>query len=157
MADDTLSTKHDMLVLERLYQASPKRVFAAWSEPTIRKVWDVPGEGWELTELEMDFRIGGREHSRFGPPGHPRYWSEGVYLDIVPNQRIVSAGTMHDGDVRTAATLGTIELFSEDGRTRLRLTDQSVFLEGREDASDRKSGYGTVLDNLAAFLDAYPE
>ena len=152
MTEVNLATKHDTLVLERTYQASPERVFAAWSEPAIHKVWDAPGEGWELAELEMDFRIGGRDYSRFGPPGDPRYWSEGVYLDILPGRRIVSAGTMHDGGLRIAVTLGTIELFPEEGGTRLRLTDQSAFLEGREDASDRKSGYGAALDKLEAFL-----
>ena len=155
MTEVNLATKHDTLVLERTYQASPERVFAAWSDPDIRKEWDVPGDGWELAEMEMDFRIGGRESSRFGPPGGPYYQAEGVYLDIVPDRRIVSAGTMHEGEVRTAVTLATVELFPEGNGTRLRLTDQSAFLEGREDAADRRSGYGTTLAKLEGFLDAH--
>lgn len=154
MTDDKRVTKHNTLVLERIYRAPPERVFAAWSDPALRRLWDVPGEGWELAELDMDFRIGGREYSRFGPPGDPRFVSDGLYLDIVPNRRIVSAGTMHDGEVRISVTLGTLEFFSERGGTRLRVTDQSAFLDGRDDVSARASGYGTMLDKLEAFLQA---
>lgn len=49
-----------------------------------------------LAELTSDFRVGGRERSRFGPASDPRFWSEGAYLDIVPGERIISAGAMHD-------------------------------------------------------------
>lgn len=146
------SLTHDTIVLERTYNASPSRVFAAWADPAARARWDVPGEGWELAEFGSDFRVGGREFSRFGSKGNPRYWSEGRYLDIVQDRRIVSAGTMHDGDLRTSVTLATIELHADGHGTRLVLTDQSVFLGG-EDAAARERGYGTVLTNLAAYLE----
>ena len=56
---------------------------------------------------------GGRERTRFGPATDPRYWREGEYLDIVPNERIISAGAMHDGPATTSTTLCTIESFSD--------------------------------------------
>lgn len=146
------SIKHDTIVLERTYDALSARVFAAWADPAARTRWDVPGEGWELTEFESDFRVGGREFSRFGPKGAPRYWSEGLYLDIVQDKRIISAGTMHDGERRTSVTVATIELLSEGAGTRLILTDQSVFLDGGEDPATRAGGYDSVLDKLETFL-----
>ncbi len=150
------SVVHDTLVLERLYAASPARVFAAWADPEARKRWDVPGEGWELTEFGSDFRVGGREHSRFGPKGNPRFWSEGLYLDIVQDRRIVSAGTMHRGNARISVTVATVELFLEGDGTRLILTDQSAFLDGGEDGATREQGYGSLLDKLAVFLQLEP-
>ena len=102
MTDDNRTTKHDTLILERHYAASPARVFAAWADPKARARWDIPGEGWELAVLESDFRVGGREYSRFGPKGDPRYWSEGYYLDIVQDARIVSAGAMLRHSIRQA-------------------------------------------------------
>ena len=66
------SVVHDTLVLERTYDASPARVFKAWADPAARGRWDVPGEGWEVAAFESDFRVGGREFSRFGTEGRPR-------------------------------------------------------------------------------------
>jgi uncharacterized protein YndB with AHSA1/START domain len=116
----------------------------------------VPGDDWVVAALEQDFRVGGREASRFGPKGDPIYSSEGHYLDIVPNARIVSAGAMHWGDARTSATLCTIELLAEGAGTRVILTDQSAYLDGRETPSDRTSGWGEILDKLNAYLRRKP-
>lgn len=146
------SVKHDTIVLERTYNASPARVFAAWADPSARERWDVPGDGWELAEFESDFRVGGREFSRFGPKGDPRYWSEGRYLDIVQDRRIVSAGTMHNDQTRTSITVATVELLPDGHGTRLILTDQSAFIGG-EDPAAREQGHGTVLANLTAYLE----
>ena len=119
------SGKHDTILVERNFMASPERVFAAWADPKAHGLWKFPGDDWELAEFENDFRVGGREKSCFGPKGDPKYCSDGNYLDIVPQSRIVSAGTMHDGIdayfrhavLRRAACRGT--------GTRLILTDQS--------------------------------
>jgi uncharacterized protein YndB with AHSA1/START domain len=106
-----------------------------------------------LVELAQDFRVGGRETARFGPRDDPRFWSVGEYLDIVPDARIVSAGTMHSGPVRTSATLLTVELRREGEGTHLVLTDQSVYFEAGEAPSDRRSGWGAILDRLVRFLE----
>lgn len=124
------TVNHATIVLERTFDASPVRVFTAWADPAVRAKWDVPGDDWEIAEYQQDFRVGGREASRFGPKGNPIYSSEGRYLDIVQDARIISAGAMHSGETRTSATLCTIELLAEGSGTRLILTDQSAFLDG---------------------------
>ena len=144
------TVKHDTIVVERTFKSSPVRVFAAWADPDSHGRWNVPGDDWEIADYENDFRVGGRQKSRFGPKGAPNYFSDGSYLDIVPEARIVSAGTMHEGDTRISATLCTVELFAEGTGTRLVLTDQSAFFDGRETPSDRKSGWGQILNRLDA-------
>jgi uncharacterized protein YndB with AHSA1/START domain len=146
------TVQHATTVLDRTYDASPARVFAAWADPAARVQWDVPGDNWVIAEHEQDFRVGGRESSRFGPKGDAKYHSEGHYLDIVPDVRIISAGTMHEGETRISATLCTIELLAEAKGTRLILTDQSAFLGDREKPSDRETGWGAILDKLGAHL-----
>ena len=84
--------------------------------------------------------------------GDPVYFSDGRYLDIVPNARIVSAGAMHSGDERCSVTLCTIELIAEGTGTRLILTDQSAYLDGLESPGDREGGWGAALDNLQAYV-----
>jgi uncharacterized protein YndB with AHSA1/START domain len=145
---------HVTTVVERRFERiPPSAVFQAWADPAQRAQWDLPGgNDWVLVELSQDFRIGGREKARFGPRDDPRYWSVGEYLDIVPDERIVSAGVMHSGTVRTSATLLTVELHREGDGTHLVLTDQSVYFGSGEMPSDRLSGWGEILDRLLRFF-----
>ena len=152
MSDRTVD--HATVVVERTYNATPERVFAAWSDPSVRMLWDVRDDGWETTEFANDFRIGGRETSRFGPTGDPRYFSDGRNLDIVTNARIVSAGTMHDGDARISFTLCTVELMPAGAGTRLIVTDQTAYVDGRDNAADREAGWISILDSLGTHLQA---
>ncbi|MGX9181022.1 hypothetical protein [Mesorhizobium sp. BHbdii] len=43
------SVVHSTIVLERSYDASPARVFAAWSDPAALQRWGSPGEWWETS------------------------------------------------------------------------------------------------------------
>lgn len=143
---------HATIVLERQYAASPARVFAAWSNPEVRALWDIPVEGWEVGEFEQDFRPGGREFTTFGPAGDPQYRADGRYLDIVPNARVISAGTMWANGTPCSTSLFTLELMPKDGGTHLVLTDQSAYLDGLEIPSEREEGWSTILDNLGTYL-----
>ena len=60
------TTTHASFVIERFYSASPRRVFAAWSDPAAKRSWFVEGEGWDIQSYEIDFREGGGEKSTFG-------------------------------------------------------------------------------------------
>lgn len=156
---NTMPTKrpavvHDTIVLERNYPVPPATVFAAFSDAAQRARWHVPGDSWEIESFTQDFRVGGKEESHFGPKGHATLHDLGTFLDIVPNQRIVSAGTMHDNGERISLTLCTVEFTADGAGTQLKLTDQSAFLDGRERPSDRRQGWGEVLDRLSAYLAA---
>jgi uncharacterized protein YndB with AHSA1/START domain len=140
------------LVVERTYEAPPARVFAAWATAAARRRWAVPGEGWEIAEDEDDFRVGGREVSRFGPPGDPAFVAVTNYLDIVPERRIVMAGTMARGEQRISAAMGTVELAAAGGGTRLVYTEQAAFLDGLDTRSDHEQRWGKILDKLGVEL-----
>jgi uncharacterized protein YndB with AHSA1/START domain len=147
------SAIHDTTVVERKFKSSPARVFAAWKDPDAYGRWNYPGDDWVMAEYENDFRVAGREKKSFGPKGDSRFSSDGLYLDIVPEARIVSAFTMREGNTRISATLCTVELLAEGSGTRLILTDQSVFFDGRETPTQRKSGWGQVMERLKIHLD----
>src|SRR5690242_10534590 len=108
------SVRHATIVIERVFAASPARVYAHWADPTLRARWDYPGEGWTAETLESDYRVGGRKLSRFGPAGAVPYTEDMRYEDISPGQRIVFAYTISQGEVRITASLATAE-FVPDG------------------------------------------
>ena len=100
------SVVHDTVVVDRVYPASRERVFDAWADVEQRRRWHFPGDAeWVLLEMTQDFRVGGVERSRFGPRAAPNLMSEGRFLDIVTNERIVSAGTMHRDGERISVTV----------------------------------------------------
>jgi uncharacterized protein YndB with AHSA1/START domain len=148
----TPKIEHATIVVERRYDATPARVFRCWSDPALRAQWDLPGEGWELVDLAQDFRVGGHETSTFGPKGGPHYHSDGRYLDIVPGERFISAGTMFAGDTRLTTSLCTIEVRPDGEGCHLTLTDQSAFLGTGETPADRRAGWETILKGLGDFL-----
>src|ERR671914_411968 len=89
------TVEHATFVVERTYDAAPARVFAAWADPAIKARWFAGPEDWESSAYELDFRVGGREISRGGPPGGPVISYEARYQDIVPDQRIVYSYALH--------------------------------------------------------------
>jgi uncharacterized protein YndB with AHSA1/START domain len=145
------SMVHETIVLERDYRTGVDRVFAAFADPQRRVRWDIPEEGWELANLTQDFRVGGREARRFGPKGDPRYSSDGVYLNIELNSRIISAGTMHEHEKPITCTLASLEFYPRASGTRLILTEQSAYF-GPETSKQRRGGWSHILDNLTEYL-----
>lgn len=145
------TVEHGTIRLERAYRAAPARVFAAWAEPAARARWDVPGR-WIIAEQTFDFREGGYEVKRFGPQDDPRFVAETRYVDIVPEQRIVYAYGMTSRGERISASLTTVEFSPSAGGTRLVLTEQIAFLDGRDNAINREEGLSSMLDKIGLGL-----
>lgn len=143
------SVAHAQFTVERVYAATPAQVFAAWADPAAKSRWFIAGKGWDLTEYEHDFRVGGREHGSFRrKAGEPLYCNEVRYFDILPPHRIVMACSMARDAVRISASLLSVQFIAEGGGTRLRLTEQGAFLD-RQDSSDaREQGWKDLLTAL---------
>ena len=93
------SAQHDTFTIERRYPASPARVFASFADQKKKAKWFGCIEGWEVAEHTIDFRVGGREVWRGGPPGGTQHRNDTVYHDIVADERIVWSYTMSMGDL----------------------------------------------------------
>ena len=140
---------HATFSLERSYPVPPAQVFAAWADPAAKASWFTPGPGFGH---ELDFRIGGREVARGGPDGGPAMTFETFYRDIVPGERIVYTSTLSAGDDVMTVSVTTVEFSPAGGGTRLVLTEQGAFLDGREEPGWREHGTAAQLDALAAQL-----
>ena len=145
------TAQHGTIRLERRFKAPPARVFAAWAEPEARAKWDVPGR-WAIAEQTFDFREGGRELKRFGPREDPRFVADTLYLDIVPERRIVFSYSMTSRGTPISVSLTTVELSADGRNTRLLLTEQIVFLDGNDNAANREEGLASMLDKIGETL-----
>jgi len=146
------SVVHDTFSVERTYPSPPARVFAAFSDTGTKRRWFAEGEGWEIDEFTMDFRIGGRETSRYRFKGGPPLGNDTVFLDIVPDRRIVLAYTMLVGDRRISVSLATVEIAPAGDGTRLVYTEQGAFFDGADKSEGRKAGCQELFEKLGEEL-----
>lgn len=140
---------HATIVMERTYNASPKRVFDAWADLDARKRWSAPAEGIRIEYEAADFREGGRDVSRCIEPGNEDYVAVVNYLDIRHGQRIVFAEDVSHGASRVSAALISVELSGAGAQTHLLLTMQIASLDGAEMEKGYQFGWSAALDNLA--------
>ena len=140
---------HATFSLERSYPVPPARVFAAWAEPAAKARWFAPGPD---SRHQLDFRVGGQEVAHGGPEDGPVMTFESLYRDIVPGERIVYTSTLSAGDDVMTVSVTTVEFGAAEGGTRLVLTEQGAFLDGREEPAWREHGTAAQLDALAAEL-----
>jgi uncharacterized protein YndB with AHSA1/START domain len=151
-----MSVTHSTFTLERTYDASPARVFAAFADAEQKAAWFAGPPEWGLSAFELDFRIGGREMNRGGPKEGPIHSFEALYYDIVPDQRIVYSYEMHLDDERISVSLATIELAPAADGTRLTLTEQGAYLDAFDDPKLRETGTRDLLEALGAYLAQTP-
>jgi uncharacterized protein YndB with AHSA1/START domain len=146
------SIEHASFTIERRYDVSPNRVFAAWSDPAAKARWFGGPEEWQAGRYELDFREGGIEVSSGGPEGGPVHHYRAVYWEVVPDERIVYTYELLLGDVRISVSLVTLELKPEGAGTRLTLTEYAAFFDDLEDPAQRRDGTGSLLDALGREL-----
>jgi uncharacterized protein YndB with AHSA1/START domain len=149
VAIETRPAVHSTFRLERYYEASPARVFLAFADTAAKRRWLVEGEGFEVFEHEADFRVGGREFSRFRFGEGPQITNEAIYQDIVPNERIIFCYRMAMGGLPMSASLTTIELTPQGSGTLLIHTEQGAYLDGLDDGTGREEGTRGLLEILA--------
>jgi uncharacterized protein YndB with AHSA1/START domain len=77
------------LVLTRRINAPRERVYRCWTEPELMKQWFAPLP-WTTPHVEVDERPGGSATIVMRGPDGNDMPNHGVYLEVVPNQRLVS-------------------------------------------------------------------
>lgn len=142
----------DVLV-EREYPHPPAAVFAAWADPEVKRSW------FDLTrdpagEWRSDCRVDGAEGFRSAPGATPAVTYDAVHRDVVPGERLVLASRITVDGRPSSFALTTVEfLVSEDGGTRLRITEHVTYLDGLERPETRRKGVEAQLRGLAEVLE----
>jgi uncharacterized protein YndB with AHSA1/START domain len=136
---------HREFTIERVYANCKAHVWAAWSIREKKAAW------LRNAPLEMDFRPGGFERSRFRSD-MGEHVNETRYFEIKEGERIVLAYSMAvNGRVHTIS-LATITFKDEDGGTRLEYTEQMCVIPPSDGVEGRKHGWSALLDGLDDYL-----
>ncbi len=136
---------HRDFTIERVYTSCKAHVWAAWSIPAKKAAW------LRNKALEMDFRPGGFERSRFRSD-MGEHINETRYFEIQEGERIVLAYSMAvNGRVHTVS-LTTITFKDENGGTRLKYTEQMCVVPPSDGVEGREHGWSALLDGLGDFL-----
>jgi len=102
-------------------------------------------------------RVGGFERSLFRHGDGPPLTYDGVFLDIVPDERIIFAYAMTFAGKPMSSSLATIELVAHPSETLLRFTENTAFVDGNDGSAARREGSLELLEALARELAAHDE
>jgi uncharacterized protein YndB with AHSA1/START domain len=141
------------VALTRVFDAPKRLVWAAYSKPELMRRWAGGPPGHELVVCEIDFRVGGRWRWEIKMPNGEIMGLGGRYLEIVPEERMVSTDEFdqpwYEGDAVT-----TITLTEEAGKTTLVLTAKYASRKVRDFviSTPMAEGVGAGYDRLADVL-----
>lgn len=88
MTQASTSTEGRDLILTRVIDVPPEKVFRAWTESELLRWWFAP-KPWTTPSVETDVRAGGSSLIVMRSPDGSDFPNRGVYLEVVKNQRSV--------------------------------------------------------------------
>lgn len=135
------------ILITREFDAPRHLVYRAWTTPELIKRWWT-GDRGEATLAEVDLRVGGRWRYVMIANGGFEVAFHGEYLELVPDERIVST-EVYEG-APDAQAVNTLTLTEEAGRTKLTLLVQHSSQEDRDAHvnSGMEGGMQEALDHL---------
>ena len=151
-ATPTRTALHE-LVVTRLIDAPREKLFRCWTEPALITQWFTPPP-WKTVSAEVDARAGGTNVIVMEAPDGTRMPSRGVYLEIVPNERIVFTDAYVSAWVPSAKPFMTGILTFEDEGGKTRYTARVLHWSEDDKATHEKMGFeggwNIATDQLAA-------
>jgi uncharacterized protein YndB with AHSA1/START domain len=143
------------LVLTRLIDASHEKLYRAWTEPELLKQWFAPSP-WTTPKAELDVRPGGANLIVMRGPDGNEFPNRGVYLEVVPNQRLVFTDAFTQAWEPSQKPFMTVILTFEDegGKTRYTARARHWTIADREAHENMgfHKGWGLCTDQLAALV-----
>ena len=129
-----MTTKDDRdLVLDRLLDAPRGNIWRCWTEPELITRWFAPAP-WTTPRAEVDLRPGGASRVVMASPDGEEFPSNGIYLEVVPNEKLVFTDAYAGGWKPSEKPFFTavIELSDEGGKTRYVATARHWTMEDKE-------------------------
>lgn len=139
------------LSIERRMAAPPEAVWRAWTGHPAE--WFAPSP-WKTVKAEFDLRPGGRFHAVMeGPDGERVDEGAGMFLEVVPERRIVFTDALGPGWLpRSPFMVAIIELLPDGDGTLYRATVRHWDAEARQRHEEMgfEPGWSQVAEQLEA-------
>lgn len=119
--------------IEQTFNASPEKVFSAWTDPEKLVKWYAP-DGCTVQFKKIKIVTGGQFHSCISNPQFGDCWAIGEYMEVLPNTKIVF--TLINADEKGNpinpidigmdsdwpwSTLVTVTFAEDNGKTKMQL------------------------------------
>ncbi len=130
------------LVLTRLIDAPRAHVYRAWTEPALLKRWFAP-RPYTTPVAELDVRAGGRIMIVMKGPDGSEIPCPGVYLEVVPNTRLVTTDAFVSAWEPSAKPFMTliVTLEDADGGRKTRYTARVLHWSAEDREAHEKMGF----------------
>ncbi|CAD6882286.1 Ligand-binding SRPBCC domain protein family [Methylomonas albis] len=143
------------LVLTRLIDSPPEKLFRAWTEAALLMQWFCP-KPWTVASAELDVRAGGTSLIVMRSPEGQAFPSQGVYLEVVQNERLVFTDAYTSAWEPSAKPFMTGIITFENAGGKTQYTARALHWS----AADRKTheemgfyeGWGKATDQLVELV-----
>lgn len=147
-----MSTQHE-LTLTRVIDVPPEKLYRCWTEPELLKQWFCP-KPYTVSHAELDVRPGGASRIVMRSPEGGEFPCPGVYLEVVPNRKIVTTDAYTSAwEPSEKPFMTAIVTFEDlgDGRTRYTAIARHWNEEDKKthEAMGFHEGWGKAADQLA--------
>lgn len=132
----------------RHYNASPEKVWRAWTDPKALAQWFGPDPEGVVSVADMDVRVGGRYHIRFGVPGGEEHNVSGVYQEVVVNRKLVFSWAWQSTPERVSQV--TVTLRPSGPGTELVFVHEKFYDQAARDGHNQ--GWTGAFAKLDRFL-----
>jgi uncharacterized protein YndB with AHSA1/START domain len=143
------------LMLTRLIDAPREKLYRAWTDPTLLKQWFAPLP-YITPVAELDVRPGGSAFIVMRGPDGKDLPNHGVYLEVVPNQRLVSTDAYTKAWEPSEKPFMTLILTFEDEGGKTRYTARVRHWTAADREAHEKMGFhqgwGICADQLTALV-----
>ncbi len=149
----TANTASYPLQLVREIDAPAEQLYKAWTTPERMGEWFCP-KPWKVTEARMDLRAGGSSYILMEGPEGEKIPNHGVYLEVVPNRKLVFTDAYTSAWVPSEKPFMTAIVEFEDlGNGRTRYTATALHWTEEDMKAHEQMGFhegwGIVADQLA--------
>lgn len=145
---------HSAFTIERRYPFPPEKVFSCFADTDKLRRWLIEGEGWTIDGFTNDFSVLGFQRSLFRWQGGPQISNDGIYHEIVENERIITSYSMAMEGKIFSVSLLTQTFEAVDGGTLLTLTEQGTYMGDLNAVASREEGFRELLGKLGEELAA---
>jgi uncharacterized protein YndB with AHSA1/START domain len=139
------------LVVRRIIEAPPERLFRAWTEPEqLMKWWGPPPA--RCPQAEVDLRVGGKYRIANAFPDGSVIWISGEFESISPPRELIYSWRLEGSEGGTERV--TVRFKGSGNRTEVVVIHERIVSTETRDRHEK--GWNGCLDGLARYASARP-